>query len=140
MPVFIKYSMAIFKKERKYNQKVDLNEVINKFAGYLMVEKWKVQQNVQGDKGVIQAQKAGILRDIITADRALTFTFESSADGLKVTTGIGKWVQNLGVMALEAIFLSELFILVDVPEMLWTEHVESKLLNKLDEIVKENTV
>ena len=132
--------MAIFKKERKYNQKVDLNEVINKFAGYLLVEKWKVQQNVQGDRGVIQAQKAGILRDIVTADRALTFTFESSADGLKVTTGIGKWVQNLGVMVLEAVFLSELFILVDVPEMLWTEHVESNLLKKLDEIVKENTV
>ncbi|MGC8558340.1 MAG: hypothetical protein ACP5NC_05040 [Nitrososphaeria archaeon] len=132
--------MAIFKKERKYSQKVDLNEVINKFAGYLMVEKWKVQQNVQGDKGVIQAQKAGILRDIIAADRALTFAFENTPDGLKVTTGVGKWVQNLGVMVLETIFLSEIFIVVDIPEMLWTEHVESNLLNKLDEIVKENAV
>jgi hypothetical protein len=140
MPDCISLTMAIFKKERKYSQKVDLNEVINKFAGYLMVEKWKVQQNVQGDKGVIQAQKAGILRDIITADRALTFTFENTADGLKVTTGVGKWVQNLGVMVLETIFLSEIFIIVDIPEMLWTEHVESNLLKKLDEIVKENTV
>ncbi|MEM0097131.1 MAG: hypothetical protein QXG99_06690 [Conexivisphaerales archaeon] len=132
--------MAIFKKERKYNQKVDLNEVVNKFAGYLMAEKWKVQQNVQGDKGVIQAQKGGILRDIVAADRALTFTFENSADGLKVTTGVGKWIQNIGVMVAEVIILSELFIVVDVPEMLWTEHVESGLLKKLDQIVKENTV
>ncbi len=130
--------MALFKKERKYDKRVNLDQVINKFAGYLMTENWKVQQSTQGDKGVIQAQKAGILRDIITADRALTFTFENGSDGLKVTTGVGKWIQNLGVMALEAIFLSELFIIVDVPEMLWTEHVENNLLKKLDSIVKEN--
>jgi hypothetical protein len=42
------------------------------------------------------------------------------------------------VTAIEAILLSELFLAVDVPEMLWTEHVESKLMNKLDEIVKSS--
>ena len=130
--------MALFKKELKYDRKVNLEQVINSFVDYLKSEKWKVQQSIQGDRGIVQAQKGGILRGLVAADRAITFTFENGPDGLKVTTGIGKWVQNLAVMALEALFLSELFIIVDVPEMLWTEHVENNLLKKLDSIIKEN--
>ena len=34
---------------------------------------WKVQSNVQQDKAILQAQKFGILRGLIAADRALTF-------------------------------------------------------------------
>jgi len=130
--------MGIFKKEKTYPQQVNLQTVVTKFVDYLNGDGWKVQQKVEGDKAIVQAQKGGILRDLIAADRALTFTFENTPQGLKVTAGIGKWLQNIAVTAIEAILLSELFLAVDVPEMLWTEHVESKLMNKLDEIVKSS--
>jgi len=130
--------MGLFKKEKTYPQQVNLQTVVSKFVDYLNGDGWKVQQKVEGDKAVVQAQKGGILRDLIAADRALTFTFENTPQGLKVTAGIGKWLQNIAVTAIEAILLSELFLAVDVPEMLWTEHVESKLMNKLDEIVKSS--
>jgi hypothetical protein len=130
--------MGLFKKEKTYPQQVNLQTVVTKFVDYLNGDGWKVQQKVEGDKAVVQAQKGGILRDLIAADRALTFTFENTPQGLKVTAGIGKWLQNIAVTAIEAILLSELFLAVDVPEMLWTEHVESKLMNKLDEIVKSS--
>jgi hypothetical protein len=90
---------------------------------------------VEGNRAILQAHKGGILRDVIAADRALTFTFENTGNGLKLTAGIGKWVQNLAVTAVEAILLTPLFLAIDVPEMLWTEHVESKILKKVDEIV-----
>ena len=128
--------MGVFKKEKTYPVQVNLQEVIGKFVEYLNQDGWKVQQRIEGDKAVVQAQKGGILRDLIAADRALTFTFENTPQGLKVTAGIGKWLQNIAVTAIEAILLSELFLAVDIPEMLWTEHVESKLMQKLDEIVK----
>lgn len=130
--------MGLFKKEKTYPYQVNLQTVVTKFVDYLNGDGWKVQQKVEGDKAIVQAQKGGILRDLIAADRALTFTFENTPQGLKVTAGIGKWLQNLAVTAIEAILLSELFLAVDVPEMLWTEHVESKLMNKLDEIVKSS--
>ena len=130
--------MGLFKKEKTYPQQVNLQTVVTKFVDYLNGDGWKVQQKVEGDKAIVQAQKGGILRDLIAADRALTFTFENTPQGLKVTAGIGKWLQNIAVTAIEAILLSELFLAVDVPEMLWTEHVESKLINKLDEIVKSS--
>ncbi|BDB99357.1 hypothetical protein [Saccharolobus caldissimus] len=127
--------MNPFKKEKIYPKQVDLNKLINEFSTYLQNNGWKVQQKVEGNKAIVQAQKGGILRDIIVADRALTFTFENTPQGLKVTAGIGKWLQNLAITAVEAILLSELFLVVDVPEMLWNTHIESELMKKVDQLV-----
>jgi hypothetical protein len=49
--------------------------------------------------------------------------------------GIGKWIQNIAVAAAEAVLLSALFLAVDVPEMLWTRHVEGELAKELTRIV-----
>ncbi|BAB65763.1 hypothetical protein [Sulfurisphaera tokodaii] len=131
--------MGVFKKEKIYPPISNLQAVIQNFIQYLNNDGWKTQYKVEGNKAIVQAQKGGILRDIIAADRALTFTFEQLPNGVKVTAGIGKWIQNLAVTAVEALLLSELFLFVDVPEMLWTEHVESNLMKKLDEIVQTTT-
>jgi hypothetical protein len=48
-----------------------------------------------------------------------------------VHIGIGKLVQNLAVAAVETLLLSALFLAVDVPEMLWTRHVENELLKQI---------
>ncbi|WP_338604394.1 hypothetical protein V6M85_06340 [Sulfolobus tengchongensis] len=130
--------MNPFKKEKMYPKQVDLNAVINEFSTYLKNNGWKVQEKVEGNKAIIQAQKGGILRDIIAADRALTFTLENTTQGLKVTAGVGSWIKNLAITAVEALLLSELFLVVDVPEMLWNEHVESQLMKKLDEIIQKS--
>jgi len=47
-----------------------------------------------------------------------------------VHVGIGKLIQNLAVAAAEALLLSVLFLAVDVPEMLWTRHVEGESSRK----------
>ncbi len=127
--------MNPFKKEKIYPKQVDVNKLVNEFSTYLQSNGWKVQQKVEGNKAILQAQKGGILRDIIAAERALTFTFENTPQGLKVTAGVGKWIQNLAVTAVEVLLLSELFLAVDVPEMLWNVHVESELMKKIDQLV-----
>ncbi len=130
--------MNPFSREVKYDFRVDLGRTVEQFAEYLRSNGWKVQSSVQGDRAVVQAQKGGILRDIVAAERALTFTLDQTSGKLVVRAGVGKWLQNIGVMALEAIFLSELFLVVDIPEMLWNEHVEKALMARLDEIVRSN--
>jgi hypothetical protein len=84
---------------------------------------------------ILQAKKAGILRDIITADRAFTIVFSGQPNDFIVRIGIGKWIQNLAVAAVEAIFLSVLFLAVDVPEMYWTTHVEKEFVQRITKIV-----
>lgn len=84
---------------------------------------------------VIQAQKAGILRDIIAADRAFTIMVSGQPNDFTVHIGIGKFIQNIAVAAAEALLLSELFLAVDVPEMLWTRHVEGEIAKEITQIV-----
>lgn len=81
----------------------------------------------------MQVLKAGFLRDVISADRALTFVFkqQDGSENLEVDVGVGKLVQNLAVTAIEVLLLSDIFIFIDIPEILWTKHVETELLQDL---------
>ena len=126
--------MEIFEKDIVLETQKQLSDIVSSFEEQLKNNKWKVQSNVQNDQGILQAQKAGILRDIIAADRALTFTFKNEGGKLNVSVGVGKLLQNLGVAAIETILLSELFLVVDVPEILWTDHVETELIGQLKSI------
>ncbi len=127
--------MPIFKKEKTYSKQLDINALIQGVGGRLQQEKWKVQQRVEGSKGIVQAQKAGILRDMIAADRALIITFESVPEGTKMTVGVGKLAQNLAVAAIETLFLSSIFLPLDISEVLWTDHVEKGVILEIDGIV-----
>ncbi|HKN06036.1 MAG TPA: hypothetical protein VJ021_00315 [Thermoplasmata archaeon] len=84
---------------------------------------------------VIQAKKAGILRDIITADRAFTIVLAGQPNDFTVKVGIGKLVQNLVVAAAEAILLEGIPLLVDVPEMLWTTHVQKGVIQEITQVI-----
>ncbi len=126
--------MEIFKKDLVLHTSKPLSDVVSAFEEQLKNNHWKVQSNTQNDQAVLQAQKAGILRDVISADRALTFTFKNENDQLNVSVGVGKLVQNLAIAAIETLLLSELFLVVDVPEILWTDHVENELLGQLKSV------
>lgn len=126
----------VSKKTTRYQGKnKNLNELSQQIAQQLQNEGYKVQSKQLPTGNVVQAQKAGILRDIITADRAFTIMIEGQPDDFTVTVGIGKFVQNLAVAAVEALLLSELFLVVDVPEMLWTEHVEKGIVKEINTVV-----
>ena len=126
----------VSKRTMRYqNKNRNLNELSQQIEQQLQSERYKVQSKQLPTGNVIQAQKAGILRDIITADRAFTITLEGQPDDFTVTVGIGKFIQNIAVAAVEAILLSELFLVVDVPEMLWTEHVEKGIIKEINTIV-----
>ena len=112
----------------------DLTQLSQQVVQQLQVEGYKVQSTTAPLGQVIQAQKAGILRDIITADRAFTITISGQPNDFTVHIGIGKWIQNLAVAAVETVLLSWLFLAVDVPEMLWTRHVEGELAKKITEL------
>ncbi len=113
----------------------DLNQLASQISEQLRSEGYKVQTGNPPLGIVIQAQKAGILRDIITADRAFTIMITGQPNDFSIHVGIGKWVQNIAVAAAEALLLSVLFLAVDVPEMLWTTHVENQIVKEIQQIV-----
>ncbi|MGA2239088.1 MAG: hypothetical protein ABSG74_07745 [Candidatus Bathyarchaeia archaeon] len=113
----------------------DLTQLSQQIVQFMQSGGYKVQSTTAPLGFVIQAQKAGILRDIITAERCFTITISGQPNDFAVHIGIGKWIQNLAVVAAETILLTWLFLAVDVPEMLWTRHVEGDIAKKITEIV-----
>ena len=113
----------------------DLNQLAQQIIQQLNSEGYKTQSSTAPLGIVIQAKKAGILRDIITADRAFSILIAGQPNDFTVHVGIGKWVQNIAVAAVETLLLTWLFLAVDVPEMLWTTHVEKTIIKQINQIV-----
>lgn len=127
--------MVAEKTLRFQGKNKDLNQLAQQIVQLLQNDGYKVQSRTAPLGQVIQAQKAGILRDIITADRAFTIVLSGQPNDFTVRVGIGKLIQNLAVAAVETILLSTLFLAVDVPEMLWTVHVENEIVKKITQLV-----
>ena len=121
---------------RFQNKNKDLNELAQKIITLLDQDGYKTQMTSNSPvRIIIQATKAGILRDIITADRAFTIMITGKPDDFVIHIGIGKFIQNIAVIAAEALLLSALFLAVDIPEMLWTRHVESEILKRITQMI-----
>jgi hypothetical protein len=129
--------MEIFKKERIITTTKSISDLVNAFSTYLTDNKWKVQSNVESDKAILQAQKFGILRGLVAADRALTFVFTSDSGQIKVEVGVGRLLGDIAVTAIEVILISEIFIVVDIPEIAWSDHVEKELLDELQNLANQ---
>jgi hypothetical protein len=117
-------------KEKKFTGKgTDLGALQSHIEEYLKKEGFTVQSSGPGEQGaVVQAKKGGFLRGIVDADRALTITITGESADFTVRVGVGKWVQNIGVAAVETLLISGLFLVVDVAESAWNLEVEDKLI------------
>jgi hypothetical protein len=124
---------------RHYEGKsADLGTFKQKIEEYLQQEGFKTQSTEPTPQGtIIQAQQGNWLTAIIAADRALTILIEGQPTDFTVKVGIGRWLEHLGVTAVETLLISPLFLIVDVPETLWNLEIESKLVKQIDQIVEE---
>jgi hypothetical protein len=113
----------------------DLDQLAQQIEQQLQTEGYKTQSTKAPLGNIVQATKAGIARDLIAADRAFTIMVSGQPNDFTVHIGIGKWVQNLAVTAAEVLLLSVLFLPLDVPEMLWTIHVENGIAKQITQIV-----
>jgi hypothetical protein len=124
------------KVQQFQGKSTDLNELEGKITSYLQSEGFAVQTSPPSPHGtVIQAKKGGFLSEVIAADRALTILISGDSDNFTVRIGIGKWVEHLGVAAVETLLLSALFLVVDVSEMAWNLEIEDKLVKQIESFV-----
>ncbi len=114
----------------------DLGQLQGQIESYLKSEGFTVQTSPGGTHGyVLQAKKGGFLAGLIDADRALTILISGDPDDFTVRTGVGKWLERLGIAAVETLLISELFLVVDVAEMAWNVEIEEKLAKKVASLV-----
>jgi len=128
--------MLADKTVRYQGRNTNLDGLSGNIIRYLQDDGFKVQTPRPSQGGMlIQAQKGGFLRELITAERALNILIQGEPNNFTVRVGIGKWVQNIAVVTVETLLISELFLPLDVGEMLWNVEVEKKLLKKIDDLV-----
>lgn len=122
---------------RHYEGKgTDLAVLKGQIEKYLQSEDFTIQSSAPSPHGtLIQAKKGGFLSAAIAADRALSILIDGEPANFTVRVGIGHWVEHLAVTAVETLFLSVVFILIDVPEMLWNVEIERKLIKQIDAFV-----
>jgi hypothetical protein len=115
---------------------VDVAALQKSVLDYLHTDGFVTQSsNPSPDVALIQAKKGGWLAGIIAADRALTISITGKPDDCQVRIGIGKWMEHLVVTALETLFVSGLFLVVDVAETAWNLEVEQKLVKAIESFV-----
>ena len=114
----------------------DLSALPKKIEDYLSSDGFTVQTSAPSDQGtVLQARKGGFLREVVDADRALSIAISGQPDDFTVRVGIGKWLEHLGVAAVETLLISDLFLVVDVAETAWNFEVEDKLIKQIESLV-----
>ena len=129
--------MAIGEKVIHFQNKgSDLSTLQLKIENYLKNEGFSVQSSPRSAQGtVIQAKRGGFLREVVDADRGLSIMVSGNPNDFTVRIGIGKWLQHLGVAALETLLVSDLFLVVDVAESAWNFEIEDKLVKQVEAFV-----
>lgn len=124
------------KQEHFEGKGTDLGALASHVEEYLKTDGFTVQTSAPSDQGtVIQAKKGGFLREVVAADRALSVTITGQSSDFTVRFGIGKWLEHLGVAAIETLLLSDLFLVVDVADSAWNFEVENKLVDDVKKFV-----
>ncbi len=129
--------MAVGEKVLHFENKgSDLGALQKKIEDYLTSDGFTVQASAASTQGtVIQAKKGGFLRGVDDADRAMSVVIAGDPNDFTVKVGIGKWLEHLGVAALETLLVSDLFLVVDVAETAWNFEVEDKIVKQVTTLV-----
>jgi hypothetical protein len=124
------------KEEHFQGRDKDPQAVQSHIEEYLKKDGFAIQTSAPSEQGVvIQARKGGFLRGLVAADRAMTITITGTPEDLTVRIGFGKWLEHLGVAAIETLLVSDLFLVVDVAESAWNFEIENKLVKDLKAFV-----
>jgi hypothetical protein len=124
------------KQEHFQDKGTDLNALQSHIEEYLKNDGFTLQTSAPSAQGVvIQARKGGWMAGVIAADRAMTITISGSPADFTVRIGIGKWLEHLGVAAIETLLISDLFLVVDVAESAWNIEIEDKLVKDIKSFV-----
>ena len=121
-------SRALSLAVREYSvASADLAKLANDIKSFFDDDDYKTQSAKTESGYIIQATKEDFFRGAVAADRAFTITLSGDSQKVKVSIGVGKWMQNLAVQMAEGLILSPAVFFLEVPVALWSYEVEMEL-------------
>ena len=119
--------------QRDYvGKNANLDKLETLVEDFFKEEGFRLQSSKHPNGYIIQAKKGGIFRTLLAGDRAYTILIEGSSSNFKIKVGVGEWLKNLGMAALESFFLTPLLAFVEVPEALWSYEIEHHLWHYIE--------
>ena len=119
--------------QRDYvGKNVNLDKLEALIEEFFKEEGFRLQSSKHPNGYLIQAKKGGIFRTLLAGDRAYTILVEGTSSNFKIKVGVGEWLKNLGLAALESFFLTPLLAFVAVPEALWSYEIEHHLWHYIE--------
>ena len=115
----------------------NLEHLADSIEENFVTQGYKTQSAHNNQGWVVQARKAGILRELVAADRSFTVVVTGEPNKFRVSFGIGKWIQNLSVAVLETVLFDFLLILfVEIPVSLWSYAIENEFWSFVEKEVE----
>ena len=78
----------------------------------------------------------GAWRTVLAADRSFTITITGEPNSFTVSFGIGRWLQNLSVAALEGMAIGPAVFVAEVPISLWDYDIEREFWSFVEQQVE----
>ena len=105
----------------------NLEHLADSIEEHFTIQGYQTQSGKSDESWVVQAKKEGILRGLVAAERAFTVVVSGEPNKFRVSFGIGKWIENIGMAVLETILFDFLLILfVEIPVSLWSYAIENE--------------
>ncbi len=111
---------------------VNIDKLEGLIEEFFREEGFKIQSSKHPNGYLIQAKKGGIFRTLLAAKRAYTIIIEGQSSNFKIKVGVGEWLKDLGVAALETFFLTPLLAFIEIPEALWSYEIEHHLWHYIE--------
>lgn len=113
---------------REYSGKnVDLKKLNSLITQFFREENFRVQNAMHPRGFLIQAQKGGILRTLLSTDKAFTLVIEGEPSDFRIKVGVAEWLKGPGDAKVEQFFRSPMIAYSEVPEALWSYEIEHQL-------------
>jgi hypothetical protein len=118
------------------DRNLDLDWFSQRIVDDLNSEGFTTQKSKGASGIVIQAQKESLVRDLLAAERCLTILVSGQPNDCSVRVGIGKWVQNLAVVGVEAVLTAGLFLPAQVLEAAWNSRIQYDIMDDISRIAE----
>lgn len=119
---------------------VDLAKLAAAVESYLSSQGYTTQRYQASDQSyIVQAKKGGLLRALISAQRAFTIHISGNPQNVAVNVGVANWGQDIAVDAVETVLFGDLALISDA-ETLWNLKIERDIMKEIQRLIDSGQV
>lgn len=114
------------------NEQVDMQKLGNLVLSFFKEEGFITQRINLDHTQIIQAKKGGIMRALLSTNKAFTIIVKGDPNNIDVIMGIREWIEGDSESKLKTAIKTPISFFESVPEAIWAYELEHHLWNHLE--------